>query len=139
LYNIQKAEEYNNAKNVDYLTGIKNYLCAYYTAKTEEVVLLVSYNSRMKKISEDVIGEGNVNSAEVSIGKILKIVIENKASSVVLAHNHPNGTLEPSIDDIMLTRKLINILKEINVYFIEHYIVAGQRINGIKNRTIVMG
>ena len=56
--------------------------------------------------------------------EIVKAIISNNANSVILAHVHPGGSLQPSGADIEVTKKIIAALKTINVSVIDHIIVA---------------
>ncbi|NJD55278.1 MAG: hypothetical protein FIA94_02605, partial [Nitrospirae bacterium] len=52
----------------------------------------------------------------------------HKAASVILAHNHPAGSVKPSSYDQKLTRNLVQALGGINVQVVDHIIVAGELI-----------
>jgi DNA repair protein RadC len=58
---------------------------------------------------------------------IFRIAIENRASGVILAHNHPSGNLRPSEADKQLTNKLINASKVMDVQILDHLIIAGNQ------------
>ena len=49
------------------------------------------------------------------------------ASSLILAHNHPNGELLPSDSDISTTKYLMNVFAPIDLHMREHILVAGDR------------
>ena len=55
---------------------------------------------------------------------IVEAVLRHQAHSVILAHNHPGGTLEPSQADINITRKITAALETISVRVLDHIIVA---------------
>jgi DNA repair protein RadC len=48
------------------------------------------------------------------------------ASSIILAHNHPSGNLEPSQADINLTNKLVKIGKELDMPILDHLILTSE-------------
>jgi DNA repair protein RadC len=133
LYNIDKTQDSADIKNKKYY---EDYLVHYYKAETVEKVLLLTLNARMGVISEDIICVGSVNSTKVDVNKMLKTALVNNASSVILAHNHPGGTAYPSPDDIETTKRILYIFSEININFIDHYIVAGNQISSIRNKMI---
>ncbi len=58
----------------------------------------------------------------VDVRKVVEIALQNKAVSVVLAHNHPSGVTEPSHEDIELTRAITAALELIKVKLIDHFI-----------------
>ena len=70
------------------------------------------------------LGEGSVNSAGISIRKIVELALGVNATSVVLAHNHPSGVAFPSDEDIQTTRRLAAALQTVDIYLADHIIVA---------------
>lgn len=69
-----------------------------------------------------IVGDGD--SAQFLLDPIVDMAIRLEAASVLLAHNHPNGTLEPSYADRMATEKVRLTLQMHGVKLLEHYIIA---------------
>ena len=69
--------------------------------------------------------EGTVDEAPVYPRLIVEHALRCSASKVILAHNHPGGSITPSRADIEVTRKLRNALESVAVTVIDHIIVAG--------------
>jgi len=133
LYNLDKAQGDGDIKTRAYY---EDYLVRYYKTETLEKVLLLTLNARMGIISEDIICVGSVNSTKVDMNKMLKIALVNNASSVILAHNHPSGIAYPSPDDIETTKRILNIFNEVNINFIDHYIVAENKIASVREKIV---
>jgi len=133
LYNLDKAQDTGDIKNKNYY---EDYLLNYYKTETIEKVLLLTLNAKMNIISEDIICIGNVNSTKVDMNKMLKTALVNNASSVILAHNHPSGVAYPSPDDLETTKRILNIFNEVNINFIDHYIVAGNQIASVRHKLV---
>lgn len=57
---------------------------------------------------------------------IFKTALDRNAAYLILFHNHPSGNLKPSNDDIMITRKLIEAGKTMELPVLDHLIVAGR-------------
>ncbi|MDE6111332.1 MAG: DNA repair protein RadC [Eubacterium sp.] len=70
------------------------------------------------------LSEGSVNSTEISIRKLVELVISFNAASVIVAHNHPNGVAYPSGEDINFTLNLRDMLSNIGVYLADHVILT---------------
>ena len=70
------------------------------------------------------LGEGVVNEVELNVRKIVEIALKNRASSVVLAHNHPDGVALPSYEDELATRKVMNALELVNITLQDHIVVG---------------
>ena len=70
------------------------------------------------------VGEGNVNSANVPIRRIVEIAMGANATTVVLAHNHPSGVAYPSLEDRDTTERLAGALGALDIVLADHIIVA---------------
>lgn len=102
----------------------------------DEVFIMLCLNDRGELVSCTEVCRGDVNSVSASARKVAETALKNKATGVILAHNHPNGVAAPSGDDILTTRKIKQALELVNVELIDHMIVAGVdcvSINGTKN------
>jgi DNA repair protein RadC len=83
-------------------------------------------NQSSKLILKKRISSGGLNSTVVDPRMIFEIALHQKASSIILAHNHPSGNLTPSQADIDLTHKLVGGGKFLGVQVIDHLILAGK-------------
>ena len=68
--------------------------------------------------------EGTINETGISLGKIAELAVGKKAKYMVIAHNHPEGTLVPSITDINTTRVIISMSASIGIPLVEHILVS---------------
>lgn len=86
------------------------------------VILLNRANRVIKRV---IIGKGAVDGVVVDIKVIMKHVVENLASCIILVHNHPSGRTKPSHSDNILTQKIKGACDYMDVTLIDHVIVAG--------------
>jgi len=91
----------------------------------KERFIVVSLNSANKVIKWDTISIGNLNSSVVHPREVFKTAIENSAASIILIHNHPSGNLEPSNEDISITKKIVESGKILDIPVFDHLIIAG--------------
>ena len=133
LYNIDRAKKAE--KDFVSLKIQEEFLTANYTGKRREEVFLITLNNRMERISCDLIYIGSVNSSKVDMNKMVKIALNNDAASVIVAHNHPNGRVDPSPEDIETTRRMEWIFDAISLKLIDHYVIADTKISGIKEKS----
>ncbi|NLD47141.1 MAG: DNA repair protein [Clostridiaceae bacterium] len=84
-------------------------------------------DSGNRVISTKVMSRGTVNESPVFPREIVKEAILKNARSVILAHNHPGGSLRPSQADLNITRKMVEALYAVDVKCIDHIIVAGNK------------
>ena len=92
--------------------------------KTEvfKVVYLDS-NNRIIDISDAAIG--TVDHAFPIVREIIHTVLQKFAKSIVCVHNHPSGTLMPSLDDKRLTKELCEAGKLMGIKIMDHVIIGG--------------
>lgn len=108
-----------------------SYLIGYYTGKTREILVAILLNNRAEMIDKVIISEGTVNMTEASVRNIVDAALKRNAASVVLAHNHPDGTSEPSDADVLMTNEIASLLQKLGIPLTEHFIIAGHRYTGI--------
>ena len=67
---------------------------------------------------------GGFNHAAIDLRLVLGVALQTASSSVVVAHNHPSGSLTPSPEDRALTRRLAEACELVGVRFLDHVIVT---------------
>jgi len=118
-------EKFSKIKNLQITPqNIGEYVQHLFYGYTDEVFYMISLNSECEVITSDVITKGTVNTVSVYSREVVKRALETRASFVIFAHNHPNGILAPSEDDIKTTRVLTDALNYVNVKVIDHVIVS---------------
>ena len=75
-------------------------------------------------IQQHQIGVGGVSGTVSDIKKIIRIALESHASGLIACHNHPSGSLLPSIEDNALTQKLSDACKLMELSLHDHMIVT---------------
>ena len=100
------------------------YLTRFFKSKRNETVFLLSLDAKLKLLSCREVGEGSVNYASVPIRRCVEMALEDGATSVILAHNHPSGLAVPSGDDIVTTRRLAMALSAVEIQLVDHIVVA---------------
>ena len=98
-------------------------------------VLLLNQAGRV--IKKKRISEGGVAGTIVDPRIIFKLALEELASGIVLAHNHPSGDLTPSRADRELTKKLKEAGKLLDIRLMDHIIVGGQKYFSFADENII--
>ena len=101
------------------------YLLPRFMNEQDEVLLMLCLDARKCIICCCEMGRGVVNGVEASVRRIVEKALKVKASSVIIAHNHPSGFAIPSREDDVFTKNLCSSLSAVGVHFIDHIIVAG--------------
>lgn len=73
-----------------------------------------------------IVGEGTVNRVGFNFKDIAQGIVDNQSSMLTLVHNHPNGVVRPSKDDLQLTFDLQDRLRKVNVKIHDHLILGGR-------------
>ena len=100
------------------------YLVSFFFGRSNETVFLLCMDAKCKVLCCKEVGEGSVNSAGISIRKIVETALAANASTVVLAHNHPSGIALPSAEDVQTTRRVAAALSAVEVHLADHIVVA---------------
>ena len=85
------------------------------------ILLLTPAN---KVICHKMISQGGTCATTVDPKLIFKYALENLASGIILAHNHPSGNLRPSEADRALTKKLVAAGKSLEISVLDHVIIT---------------
>jgi len=120
-YRIDREQE---GKVIRSISDCGAYLKNYFYGRNNETVFLLCLDSKLKVLSCRKVCEGSVNSASISVRRIVEIALNEGASSVVMAHNHPTGLAIPSVEDIQTTYKIASGLKAVDVILADHIVVA---------------
>ncbi len=91
----------------------------------ESWVLLLNNASRL--VRRERLSSGGIGGTVVDVRRLYALALRYEATGVILAHNHPSGSLAPSEADRVLTRQLVAAGRVLDVHFGDHLIVAGRR------------
>lgn len=94
---------------------------------SHEEFWLLAVNRAHRVIRKKRISEGGISGTVVDPRIIFKVALEELASGIIVAHNHPSGNLTASQSDIDLTRKLRDAGKFLEIPLLDHIIVCGNR------------
>ena len=100
-------------------------LCAMFRHEQTESVRLLCLNAGGKVLKLALLNEGDINAVHFSVRKIVETALSAKAVSVILAHNHPGGTLTPSREDLDATNSAKAALSTVGIQLLDHLIISG--------------
>jgi DNA repair protein RadC len=89
-----------------------------------ESMFVLLLNRANRTVGYAKISQGGITGTICDIKLVAKYAIDSLASSVILAHNHPSGTLRPSDADVMVTEKVKNALQLLDVTLLDHVILT---------------
>lgn len=123
------SEQYAKEKlpkkiNLSSPQAVANYLREKIGRAKKEYFIIFSLDTRNNLIRADNISIGTLNTNLVHPREVFKQALEASAASVILAHNHPSGDLEPSEKDLAITKRLTDAGKILGIEVLDHIIVG---------------
>ncbi|MDF1610954.1 MAG: DNA repair protein RadC [Stygiobacter sp.] len=103
----------------------------------KEKFFVICLSSSNKIIKYDLISVGTLNSSVVHPREVFKVAIENNSANIILLHNHPSGNLEPSNEDLSLTKRFIEAGKFLEIQVFDHIIIAGDNYTSLVEKKII--
>lgn len=127
----QKAKTILSAEDVYKLvkSRLKNY--------TKEHFFVLSFNSRNKFLGIDEISIGTLNANLVHPRETFEAAIHRHGAQVIIVHNHPSGNLEPSSEDVAITKQLIEAGKILGIEVVDHVIVSKGSFASLKAKGVI--
>ncbi|MFZ6642829.1 RadC family protein [Undibacterium sp. TC4M20W] len=122
------SEELQENASLSSPQAVKNYLQLMIGNKPHEsfAVLFLDIKNRLIKAEE--LFRGTLSHASVYPREVVKAALQHNAAAIILAHNHPSGSCEPSQADISLTQTLKQALALVDVRVLDHFIVANPNV-----------
>lgn len=117
----------NRTTKTTVLTSVSQcgaYLLPFFYGRRVETVFMLCLDAKCKVLCCKQVGEGSVNSAGISVRKIVETALGVNASTVILAHNHPSGLAIPSPEDVQTTRQIAVALRAVEIELADHIVVA---------------
>lgn len=126
LYEIKKIQTDFPAVKITSSKESADFIRQFYGDDIEvfESMFILCLNQAQKTIGYAKISQGGIAGTVVDIRLIAKYAIDNLAVSVIMAHNHPSGNLNPSQADIAITQKCKNGLKILDITLLDHIILT---------------
>ena len=124
---IGRFYQKNRNEKVEILADVEacgEYLVPFFQNKRNEHVFLLCLDAKCKVLGCREMGEGSVNSAGISVRRIVETALGLNATTVVLAHNHPSGFALPSGEDVQTTYRVAAALDAVEITLVDHIIVA---------------
>ncbi|MCD8144650.1 MAG: DNA repair protein RadC [Oscillospiraceae bacterium] len=107
-----------------------DFLLPFFYGALVENVYMLCLDARGRVLRCERLGEGNPTFAALDLRELIRVAMNRRAVSVVLAHNHPGGHPVPSQEDLQVTLEVRRALETIHVELLDHLIIAdGQYVS----------
>ena len=122
VYETSKWERKTCLPDVE---SLGKYAISLFKDKVNEEFALICMDANRCVHWSGIIIKGTIDRTEAYPRIVVEEALKHKAVNVVFAHNHPSGTLPPSVADKQATEELIKVLKGIEISVLDHIIVSG--------------
>ena len=137
MFRRYQLDRWGEKVRIDNLRSLGDYVVNLFIGCNYEEFYLICLDSQDHVTQAALINKGTLNEVSIYPRVVVETALRHKARSVVLAHNHPGGSLRPTSGDMHLTRRLISILQEININVVDHIIVAGERYLSFADKGLI--
>ena len=120
----KRIEKDNNIIKIKNTKDIYNYVRYELENNLQEKFLCIYLNSNNNIITSKVLFIGTVDCSNIYPRDIFREAVRNNASGIIMVHNHPSGNTSPSLADVDLTNKIINLGKQLGIKVLDHVIIG---------------
>ncbi len=112
------------------------YICAedcaemvitHFIGATKEHLEVFLFDSAGRLINHATLHKGSLTATAINLELLGEFIFENKAASFLISHNHPGGNLDPSREDIIVTKEIYSRFKALRKNLMGHILVCGNQ------------
>ncbi len=112
------------------------YVSRYYLDRKTESPLLLTFDQNGVLLSCTFLEEGGTQTSKLCTAHAMKIAVAEQASTLLLFHKHPDGSVRPSEEDLRLTQQWTYLFGNLNCTLEEHYILTDTLAYGILQKQV---
>ncbi len=103
---------------------VRDYLLHALRGLKKEVLTVIYLDSSHAILDTETVAEGTINVNTVYPRELIKKALQHNAAAIIIAHNHPSGSLNPSAQDLQLTRTLYLLGSMMQIALLDHLIIG---------------
>jgi DNA repair protein RadC len=100
----------------------------------QEHLRVVLLDTKNRVMGIEIVYRGSLNSAAIRIGEVFKPAIRVNAAAIILCHNHPSGAADPSPEDILVTRQIVEAGKLFDTECVDHLVIGSGQYVSLRQR-----
>lgn len=116
---------------------VRDFLRLQFAPQDREIFGAVFLDSQNAVIAFETLFQGSINTVEIHPRVIAQAALKHNATAVVLVHNHPSQSPDPSQADKKITRRVSDALSLFSIRVIDHLIVCGNTITSFAERRLL--
>lgn len=99
-----------------------------------EVFFVMCLNTKNNVVAVHRAHVGSLNASIVRPADVFKAAILNNSASIIVCHQHPSRICSPSLEDINITKRLVEVGKMIDITVLDHIIIGGSDFISLKEQ-----
>jgi DNA repair protein RadC len=99
-----------------------------------EQLRVIVLDTKNRVIDNVPLYKGTINSSVLRAAEIFRLAIVRKCTAIIICHSHPSGSLEPSIEDLEVTKQLVEAGKVLDVDVLDHLIIGHHNFMSLKEK-----
>lgn len=119
---LKASERPKISSSTDVVNLLRELWSSQIEVREEFLVLLMDRDNRV--LGYQVLSKGGMSGTVVDTRLMLSMALESLATSIIIAHNHPSGSLKPSTQDINITKKVKESGKTMDIQVLDHIIIT---------------
>lgn len=134
----ERGVEYKTLKDAPSIRtplDVEKHLAELKNSETEQFAVLVLNAKNKLKVSE-IVTSGINDASLVHPREVFRTAVRESGNAIVLAHNHPSGDCQPSLEDIRITKQMVEAGKVLDIKVLDH-VVLGDSICSMREDGIV--
>jgi DNA repair protein RadC len=116
---------------------VKQWLTLHYGMLDREVFGLLFLDARRRYLGHQQLFNGDIQGASVHPRQVARSVFDYNAAAVIAVHCHPSGVAEPSHADELITQRLKELLGQLDVKLLDHFIIGGNQVMSFAERGLI--
>lgn len=125
-------ERYKHQSIISHRRDIEEYLRFHFGHRRDEYVAALFLDNANHVLSTPIVAEGTVNQCAVYPRTVIELALRSGAASMILAHNHPGGGLNPSEADWQITERLAQAGRLLDIPLLDHIIISRHRVISLR-------
>lgn len=140
FHQTQNYIRLNKFKNLPILNidEAGRFCCENFGYDVVESFYVICLGQNQKVVNVVKISTGDERHTEAYPSRVLRVAMRNRATAVILCHNHPGGDLNPSNDDIICTNRIAALLDNADIPLKDHIICCGERYTSLFERGSIL-
>jgi len=142
---VELAKRYNKLKNKGFKRSISSAKDVYdllvdrFGSLKKEHFVCLYLDTKNNIIKEEVVSVGTLNSSLVHPREVFVSAIRERANSIILVHNHPSGSCEPSVEDEKITSIFRDGGELLGIRLLDHVVISKKEFYSFKERGRIIG